>query len=298
MSGRRGARTGGRLAVAGLTLALPLTVAGTPTAQAAFPGSNGTIAFFSHDASSASTETDIWTLDGTDLTPDPGPLDVNPAYGPSGHRLAWSRDLNIWVMSADGSNQQQLTDNAAYENAPSFSPDGTHIAYMRTGALWVMQDDGSHQHKVTDNGYSPSWSPNGHWIAFDASTTNGKRVFKIHPSGKGRTNLSGNPSGNDEDADWSPDGKQLVFSHYGDHVNDEDIWIMNADGTHRHGVVTTAPYQYAATFAPSGNAIAYVQDFTGSNGSDIWRMTLATGDRRNLTNTPGTTDDGPTWRPL
>ena len=43
-----------------------------------------------------------------------------------------ARDMNdeIYIMDADGSNKQRLTNNPASDRLPAWSPDGTHIAFM------------------------------------------------------------------------------------------------------------------------------------------------------------------------
>ena len=88
-----------------------VTVAGAAvgTAQAAFPGTNGKIAFESN-------------RDGNE---------------------------EIYVMNADGTNQTNLTNNAARDYVPAWSPDGSKIAFGSTrdgnDEIYVMNADGSGQ---------------------------------------------------------------------------------------------------------------------------------------------------------
>ena len=48
------------------------------------------------------------------------------------HSIPKGRDGNdeIYVMNIDGSNQVNLTNNAADDRLPSWSPDGSKIAFM------------------------------------------------------------------------------------------------------------------------------------------------------------------------
>jgi len=79
-----------------------------------------------------------------------------------------NRDGNweIYVVDADGSNQQCLTDNLAADWWPSWSPDGSRIVFTsaRDGnwEIYVMDTDGSNLQRLTDNPANdelPSWSP-------------------------------------------------------------------------------------------------------------------------------------------
>ena len=80
------------------------------------------------------------------------------------------RDGNneIYVMDADGGNQENLTNHPAYDGQPDWSPDGTKIAFvsLRDGVsqIYVMNADGKNPIRLTDGPrwkYDPDWSPDG-----------------------------------------------------------------------------------------------------------------------------------------
>ena len=108
----------------------------------------------------------------------PTPLDVQtPAWSPDGRKLAFvsRRDGNseIYVINADGSGQENLTQHPARDSHPSWSPDGRKLAFVsrRDGNsdIYVMNADGSGLRNVTrapSNDLRPAWSPNGRAIAF------------------------------------------------------------------------------------------------------------------------------------
>ena len=76
-----------------------------------------------------------------------------------------NRDGNneIYTMDADGSNQINLTNNAAEDHSPSWSPDGTKIAFMSeldplTSVIYTMNAEGSNQTRLTNGSdCCPSW---------------------------------------------------------------------------------------------------------------------------------------------
>jgi Tol biopolymer transport system component len=59
--------------------------------------------------------------------------DAQPRYSPDGSSIAFvsavGRSLQVFVMSADGSNVHQITDDDYYNAFPTWSPDGSAIAY-------------------------------------------------------------------------------------------------------------------------------------------------------------------------
>jgi len=71
-------------------------------------------------------------------------------------------------MNADGSDQTNISQNAATDTAPAWSPDGTHILFVsdRDGnkEIYKMDASGANQTRLTNNparDVAPSWTSDG-----------------------------------------------------------------------------------------------------------------------------------------
>jgi Tol biopolymer transport system component len=131
----------------------------TRPADAAFPGMNGMIAFY--------TGGDVWTMNGDGTNPtkltNNYNAEANPTVSPDGSRIAYEFLHGIWVMNSDGSGKRALTDGTATDEDPTWSADGTRVAFARNGDIWAVNVDGSGVTNLTNSPnnqeFDPAWSP-------------------------------------------------------------------------------------------------------------------------------------------
>ena len=122
-------------------------------------------------------------------------------------------------MSADGSNQQQVTSDPAQERYPDWSPDGRSLAFFsdkpgKQEVYRVSQENGKWGLPVrltfTETGaMNPRWSPDGKTIAYGDLL---KGLGLISPDGKNARILVARRSDLwPQYAVWSSDGKTIYF---------------------------------------------------------------------------------------
>jgi dipeptidyl aminopeptidase/acylaminoacyl peptidase len=288
---------------------LVLAAAAPASAQAAFPGINGRIAY--------SSQSDIWTVPAgggavTQLTSTPDD-EAQSTFSPDGTRLAYRRrpaagqPYQVFVMNADGSDQHQVSHDTVNATQPGWSPDGKTIVYRRSTAgdpnadVWAMNADGTNAHAVVtspgaDERY-PVFSPDGTRLAFTSNREGQYEIYFSLADGSSPVRLTTNP-GYDSAPSWAPDGTRIAFER-GDALDvdtTKDVWIMNADGgaqtqlTFQPGVVDEGP-----AFSPDGTQIAFT---SGRDGNyEIYRMN-ADGSAQTRVTTLATKEESPDWQAI
>lgn len=177
-----------------------------------------------------------------------GGSNLSPAWSSDGSKIAFSSsrsgDSEIWVAGASGSGLHRVTTFRGPDVAPTWNPKtNAQIAWTsgRTGLpqIYVMGEDGSSVQRITDGGYavSPSWSPNGQFLAFSwnrkygPGDPGGNDIHIIDIASKQYLQLT-HESGSNDFPSWAPDGRHIVFERRFGHRS--DIWVMLSDGTDQH----------------------------------------------------------------
>jgi Tol biopolymer transport system component len=305
-------------------------VAAVAIATIALAGCNAGAAPITPGPSAAAHATPIQTTTAPVITPAASPATavVTPATSPApGERIVYTvigDSKQLYSQLADGSDYRQITTAPGNHVCPAMFPDAQTIAYCLdtggSGEIWTIKPDGSNDTQLTNLGgtaFFPAVSPDATTIAF--SGTEGSdpspEIYLVDArTGSGLKALTscagGKPGCANDYPSWSPDGKKIAYTHQDDgdpqggFGTNEQVWVMNADGSHAHALTTgSTPKHQRPDWSPDGKLIAYASGQLDSEG--IWVMnadgskpTQLTGCKPGDASPCATADDwGPTWSP-
>jgi len=177
----------------------------------------------------------------TRLTNLPGP-DLSPAWSSDGRRLAWSRQAEIWTMSATGAAKRRLVAKAK---------------------AW-------HEH------HSPAWHRSTLVYSSTRVSAFNTELFRAPATRLTFTKGSDGVLGDDSMPDFTPDGRRIVFTSNRDQQG--EIYVMNANGTGQQRLTRRAGDDWAPDVSPDGKRIAFTQLpgviwTMNANGSGLKRLT-------------------------
>ena len=249
-------------------------------------------------ATVANPSSNLWTVPITDEVVKEGAVSrfslpavraAAPRFGPDRVLFLSSKGGadGLWSFKDGAATELWRGSEGAVAAAPAISPDGARICFVvrheERGHLYVMAADGTGSRRIADSldaRDAPSWSPDGKWIVVAASEVKEQPLFKVPLDGGAPVRLVG---GLNTTPVWSPDGKFIVYSERG------------FRGTSRLKAITSEGQPFALPeilidmagdryrFLPGGKALVLIQgEWRGD--FDFWRLDIATGSLRRLTN--------------
>ena len=270
------------VAAASVLLALPGAVA-----EAAFPGTNGLIAF--------ERGADIYTVTTDSAhTVSPSPLVAgasDPAWSADGTKLAFTQGGSIRVLTIGGSTSAALDTGTA----PAWSPDGTMIVYEKGTDIWVVSSSGGTARNLSNSGVSlddddPSWSPDGDSIAFTRTALANADIWIMDAPTDPATGGGGNqqqvttaPS-NEIQPNYSPAGTRIAYASDRHSLTERQIYSIATSGGAETRITSSATDDTRPAYSPDGVRLAFARAGSGIHTTDTQITTTAT-------------DANPDWQP-
>lgn len=178
--------------------------------------------------------------------------DFSPTFSPNGRWMAYVSQQDIYLMDSVRKERHRLTEG----NAPDGSPDGKSIVFVSKRAgksnIYKMDINGEKVQQLTNeasNG-SPSWAPDGEWIAF-SSNRDGipLSVYVMTADGRRQRRLT-----HGRNPVWSPDGKQIAYVL---DIAGSGVYVMSAEGQNSRRVTPENTWGDNPAWSPDGHWIAY-----------------------------------------
>jgi TolB protein len=167
----------------------------------------------------------------------------------------------VYITDYDGANERRITSNRQLNLAPSWSPDVSTVIYSGYRFVTGIGD-------VVD-------------------------IFASHLFQGRLVNLT-NGRGNSYIARYSPDGRLIAF--WSNRDGNEDVYVMNADGTNVRRLTNHPASDSSPTWSPSGLQIAFVSDRAGGASPQIYMMNADGSGVQRLT-IGESWADRPSWSP-
>lgn len=268
-----------RVLVAAMSVSLlgsALVAVGAAPAQAAWPGTNGSLVFVCRLPGTGFTGQDICRVspDGTGLvalTSTPASAEQTPEVSPDGSKIAYVRTDGsadrVWVMGIDGSNPTQVT--TVSSTGPAWTPDGKISYRARTGdTTWefqVVAATGGTPTKLRDatgQDFPPRWAANGSYVfttlvpTSPGATTFTSQVFSV--VGGVERQITSNASTSNNQPDLSPDGSTVVYQRQTG-ISTELYTVPVLGGTETPLTSTTGVGETWPRWSPDGTRLVWMQ---------------------------------------
>jgi Tol biopolymer transport system component len=166
--------------------------------------------------------------------------------------------------------------------------------------IWLVSLDGSEPEQLTDvdgGAGQPAWSPDGQQLVFtspcsgEQETYAGSSLWLVNADGSGLEALPSSPEG-DFDPAWSPDGELLAFTTLRN--NDlNQIYLMKMSDRTVEGFTTSSTHEMQPSWSSEGEYLAFVAPSSG--GATVYYRDLSDGKTEQFSRESDRLNSHPHW---
>jgi len=185
-----------------------------------------------------------------------------------------SENPDIWIMDADGRNQKQLTNDAAYEQYLSVTPDDRVVVFSSTDnsgtpQIFRMNMEGSNQKQLTrGSGFVSSLSPDGKWLVYGIFGSRGFNLAKMPIEG-GESTIVTNKFASHPSV--SPDGRLIACIYRDSQANTDKLGLLRSEDGELVKLIDVPESGHSRlllVWSPDGRAVGYID--TRGGVSNVW----------------------------
>ena len=228
--------------------------------------------------------------------------DWTPKFSPTNEKIVFTTyfpatdNYDVFIMNADGSDKQNLTNSPYYEKHPQFSPDGSFIIFQawQKGKMEIFFSnllDGNIMHLTSNTPahdiipVGNAFSPDGQEIVFTSERDGNRNIYIMNTDGTNQIQLTDH-SAADYEPVYSPDGLSIIFTSERD--GNKEIYIMNNNGLNLKNLSNNPADDWNPRYYPDNHKIVFQSLRDGPANWEIYMMTLEGKRQTNLTNHPRT----------
>jgi eukaryotic-like serine/threonine-protein kinase len=224
-----------------------------------------------------------------------------PAWSPDGKQFVFSRTVNgyrnLFLRQVATGEERQLTRGSMDDIQAAWEPGGKRIAFVRSnlasgklepgdvlgwysegGDVWSVDVATGETALLVANAFSPSYSPDGSSLAFDAGGSNGpRRIWVTDRNGRNPRQVTSDSSEVvvHMSPRWSPDGKRIVYRRV--QLPGSDIAVVDLATSAVTWVTHDVVVDLNPVWSPTGRYIYFSSPRGG--GLNLWRVPVTTAGR-------------------
>jgi TolB protein len=212
------------------------------------------------------------------LTTD-GTFKQRPAFSPDGRVVVFARhgedQIFLYVLDVESGKERRLTKSPHPEYDATFAPNGQELALTYDKAspnqgdidVYRVALAGEPLTPVAPSGKklsheeSPTWSPDGEWIAYTSTFEGNQELYVIRKDGTERRRLTTH-TGLDAHPSWSPDGERIAFAT--DRWGDLEIATADTYGGNVQRITESGGLDDYPAWSPDGMHLAFTLNRDGN----------------------------------